>query len=212
MNIYKFSLSEGCDLKLSTYGAESYVGVTYRGQQLLTLGEFILGEAITVRRGILGSSFVVSSPDPVTHIDLVDRIRRRVRENSTTYEDLANNLKHLEGFSVNETTGYMIRQQAQMAFDRTRERMRSERTQAMYYQEAVEASRHRIHGTLVDTSPWSDEMAFTPQAMPLPTRGVIRVGGRDYVVHSGTVYREDTGGQVQINEHGYAVNINSVGE
>lgn len=206
MNIYKFSLPEGSDLKLSTYGSESYVSVTYRGQQLLTLGEFILGEAITVRRGILGSSFVVSSPDPVVHLEMTDRIRRRIQDSFTLYDELTNNLKHLEGFPTNGNTMSAIRQQAQTAFDRTRERMRSQRTQEMFYAEAVEASRDRILGI----NPY--EMTYTPQAMAMLTRGTIRIDGRTYVVNGGETFRADTGDQVLINEHGYAVNINSVGE
>lgn len=126
MDIYKFSLPEGCDLKLRTAQAQANLVLMYKGTNLYTMASFILGEKVSLRRGILGSAIVVSSPDPFYYYDQTKKIRNLIANYSTGYEELNVNLRHFEGMPINPMTTEMIRSQAQQTFRQTAERMRRE--------------------------------------------------------------------------------------
>lgn len=128
MHIYKFSLPEGCDLSLQIERARAHVRVTYKGEFLHPVDSFILGQKISLRRGILGTSFVVDNPAPVRVFDLVSTIKDSISLYNSVYGDLNRNLKHLEGMPINPATMDMIRAQAQQTVRQTTERMLRENT------------------------------------------------------------------------------------
>ncbi len=222
MHIYKFSLPEGSDLKPYFYGAEAQISVTYRGTDLITLGMFILGEKMSLRRGVLGTTLVVNSPQPTLCYDHTTRIRRAISEHSVRYDELTENLSHFERMPINPTTRNMIQAQARSSFDQTRERMRqiTERTLPIetswaegihnqYYDGLVREMGINVR---VDENLRPNEMAVisTTPSMPIFTQGVVNIGGNQYTINSNGYASLSTGEQVRIAPNGSIINIHGI--
>lgn len=222
MNVYTFSLPEGCDLKLQTYWTSASVHVVFKDRTLCVIDTFILGEGVSVRRGILGTSIVSKTPDPVSHYDFSRHIRNALKnhqDNCEAQEMLEANLKHFEGMSVDSQTLSMLRSTAQASFDQTRERIRrtaeasllNERqwvSQALSFPTDMVAT----EASLQNERQWGFQAIDPPVATTAPQvfeAEVLVNGVRHVLVDNGT-YRAATGQQIQITASGRFVNVHDI--
>ena len=236
MHIYKFSLPDGSDLKVNYYGAEAQIRVTYKDQLVALLGVLILGEKTIIRRGVMGTSFVVSSPEPGYRGDLTSRIRRHIKEYDEGYGQLRENLKHLEGMRINPTTMHMINEQARQVYDQTRERMSrvaeqirpmeqawaeqvsglfQEGLQAQAYEYLVRESGINPAITVrVDENIRPDEMIVTTSpslaTMAMSTSGLANIGGNSYTINRDGYARLVTGEPIRIAPNNGIVHIHGI--
>lgn len=228
MNVFTFSLPEGCDLKLVSYGASASVNATYKGREFMHLATTILGEKISVRRKVRGVSFVVNSPDPVNHYDLTYVIRRKVAEEESGIGQLRENLKHLEGMPINPATMHLIQEQARNSFDQTRERMRRmaeyvRPVEAAWTEQMFRPSREAIHNqsndllasdlgisVRIDENLGPNEMVFVRPSMSVSTRGSVRIGENRYTINPNGLATMDSGEQVRIAPNGDILNIHGI--
>lgn len=218
MNVYTFSLPEGCDLKLRTDWANVYLYVTYRGNEVLEMPAMILGEKISLRKTVRGTSFVVSSPDPVNNYDYVRRISRFVSTYGDEYAELNKNLSHLVGTPMGTAARNRMIETAQRTFDDTRERIRREQVirelvhVGSYDQVWQDVSIPRAvtsitipsleiggipvvedpsipEGTVFATTPWI-------------TRGIVDFNDVRHVIQESGIFRMDSGASGQILANG----------
>lgn len=233
MNVFTFSLPEGCDLKLVSYGASASVNATYKGREFMHLATTILGEKISVRRKVRGVSFVVNSPDPVNHYDLTYVIRRKVAEEESGLGQLRENLKHLEGMPINPATMHMIQEQARNSFDQTRERMRRmaeniRPVEMAYTEHLFRPSREALHNqsydhllqdipainpaisVRIDENLGHNEIAFFQPATSVITRVVVNIGGNQYHVNENGLVDMRGGGEVRVTQNGDILNIHGI--
>lgn len=230
MNVFTFSLPEGCDLKLVSYGASASVNATYKGREFMHLATTILGEKISVRRKVRGVSFVVSSPDPVNHYDLTMVIRRKVAEEESGIGQLRENLRHFEFSPINSTTMNMIQEQARNSFDQTRERMRRmaenvRPMEAVWTEQVFGRSREAIHNQTydsilrdipagiagisvrVDENLGPNEIAFFQPTASVLTSGVVNIGENRYAINGNGLANMSTGGSVRIAPNGNILHL-----
>lgn len=228
MDTYKFSLPEGSDLKLRTYGAEAHLIVTYEGCDIFTGAILILGEKLAIRKGVLGNTLVVNTPDPLNTYNWANSIRRGIREHNEQKErraererrdaELRESLKHLEGMQINPTTRNMIAEHAQRSYDDTVRRMReAEIRQNTWYNGAI----HSSPGVGIRDFVVREDSLISPNQMiaidpnasvGVLTSGVVNVNGDRYVINNGRGYRASDGQPVEIVHSGSAITINSLGE
>lgn len=235
MHIYKFSLPEGTELKVNYYGAEAQIRVAYRDQLIDLLGVLILGEKTVVRRGVLGASFVVSSPEPGYRCDLTSKIRRFIRSYDEGHGQLRENLRHLEGMPINPTTMNMINEQARQAYDQTRERMSraAEQVRPMEHawtEQVFGRSREALHNQSydqlvrdlginpaitirADENIRPDEMFVIPPSlatMSMSANGLVNIGGNNFTVDRNGYARMVTGEPIRIAPNNGIINIHGI--
>lgn len=222
MHIYKFSLPEGTELKINYYGAEAQIRVTYRDLLIDLLGVLILGEKTVVRRGVLGTSFVVSSPEPGYRCDLTSKIRRFIRSYDEGHGQLRENLRHLEGMPINPTTMNLINEQSRRVFDETRERLRrtAERhrpVETEYTEQLFRRSQEALHNQAYDglvreiginpaITIRADEN-LRPNEMAVFTQGVVNIGGNQYTINGRGYASIRTEEQVRIAPNGSILHL-----
>jgi hypothetical protein len=232
MHIYKFSLPEGSDLKVNYYGAEAQIRVMYKDQLVALLGVLILGEKTIIRRGVMGTSFVVSCPEPGYRCDLTSRIRRHIKEYDEGYGQLGENLKHLEGMRINPTTMHMINEQARQVYDQTRERMSraAEQIRPMeqaWAEQVLGRSREALHSQSydqlvnglgitirADENIRPEEMIVTTSpsvaTMAMATSGLTNIGGNNYTINRDGYARLVTGEPIRIAPNNGIVHIHGI--
>lgn len=130
MNIVKFSLPEGCDLKLKVNGVAANIVVTYKGEEISSVCRTLMGLGLSLRRSVLGVNYVYGMANdgwgrPLGHptMDLRDRIRDAVSNFRSASDVLADNLRHFENLQMSEETIVRMRDLAQVAYRATRDRM-----------------------------------------------------------------------------------------
>lgn len=130
MNITKFSLPEGCDLRLEVNGVAASVLVMYKGEQIAVICRTMMGLGLSVRRSVLGVNYVYGDAEvgwgglrgyPTR--DIRQAIRTAVDRFRSASEILADNFRHFENLSMSAETIDRMREIAQVSYRATRDRM-----------------------------------------------------------------------------------------
>lgn len=130
MNITKFSLPEGCDLKLTVHGVAANVVVTYKGEQIAVVCNTMMGLGLSVRRAVLGVNYVL---EPATDSwgrlsshrtrDIRQAILDAIESFRSASDVLADNLRHFENLSMSSETMERMMEVARQSFRATQDRM-----------------------------------------------------------------------------------------
>lgn len=128
MNITKFSLPEGCDLKLKVNGVAMNIVVIYKGEEIASVVRTLIGFGNTsVRRSVLGANYVYQSSIGEVGRNSFADIRQRIRDAVDNFRSaadiLSDNIRHFDMLQMNEESIARMREIAERSFQTTRARM-----------------------------------------------------------------------------------------